>query len=297
VATIPIGSNAQFIAISPADNDSGFSQLNGGNNFSGNQAINGAVTATSFVGNGSGLTGVNAATATTASGLNCAGCVGNTQLAINYAGSSSQGGPASNALLLGGMAPSAIATIGANFFTGLQEMPGLLVFSSGLSGNTSITPGGLGITAGGIIPPSSSMTATGLTVGREQGSGITAFQVDAAGDVAAAGSVTIGTGGTPIVEYVSTTYSATLPALTSGKCTQFTTAALTGFNPGTSDTTALGLPSSLTSTLPAGIFLVWQAWETSTAASPTITIQVCNPTGSRYAGGVSGTIRIDVFKH
>jgi hypothetical protein len=45
----------------------GPAQLVGGNAFIGNQTVNGTVTATSFVGVGSGLTGVNAATAATAS--------------------------------------------------------------------------------------------------------------------------------------------------------------------------------------------------------------------------------------
>jgi uncharacterized repeat protein (TIGR03803 family) len=85
---------------------------NGNNTLTGNDTINGSVTmtgtvsASSFVGNGSGLTGVSA------SGLSCVGCVGNSQLAINYAGSTSQGGAANsalsatNALMLGGFMSS-----------------------------------------------------------------------------------------------------------------------------------------------------------------------------------------------
>ena len=88
-----------------------------------------------------------------------------------------------------------------------------------------------------------------------------------------------------------------LPVLTAGSCTTFTTAALTGFAPGTGDTIALGLPKSLVSSLGNGIFLLYQAWETTTNASPTLTLQVCNPAVSRYGGGATGTIRIDVFKH
>jgi hypothetical protein len=136
-----------------------------------------------------------------------------------------------------------------------------------------------------------------------QNNGTNEFTVDAQGDVTANGnisagkSITIGAGGTPIMEYVSTTYSATLPVLTAASCTTFTTAALTGFTPGTSDTIALGLPKSLVSALGNNIFLIYQAWETTTSASPTLTIQICNPTGSRYSGGATGTIRIDVFKH
>lgn len=343
VATIPIVAGAQTIAISPADDDSGLSQLNGGNSFTGNQTVNGNVTATSFSGSGSGLTGVNAATAATASGLNCAGCVGNPQLGVNYAGSASQGGAASNALLFGGLAPSAFPTLGGNTFTGQQFMPALSVssnsgsaavtvrnsFATGIQAN-GVDYGVYGSGAWGLYGSSTSAVGVGVQgVGSGAGvagesydgagvSGVTlhsgvagvfnatnggkilsgqsngteVFSVANNGNVATIGSVTIG-GGTPIVEYVSTTDSLTVPALTPGSCTTFTTAALTGFTPGTSDTIALGTPASLVSSF----FLQYQAWETTTTSSPTITVQVCNPTGVKYKGGATGTIRIDVFKH
>jgi VCBS repeat protein/FG-GAP repeat protein len=54
---------------------SGFAQLVGGNAFLGNQTVNGNVSATSFVGDGSGLTGVNAAHATSADIAELAGNV------------------------------------------------------------------------------------------------------------------------------------------------------------------------------------------------------------------------------
>jgi uncharacterized repeat protein (TIGR03803 family) len=86
--------------ISETVNESGVALTVGGNSLSGNQMITGTVSATSFVGNGSGLSGV------AASSLNCTGCIGNLQLGINYAGSTAQGGSAINALLLGGFLPS-----------------------------------------------------------------------------------------------------------------------------------------------------------------------------------------------
>ena len=110
------------------------------------------------------------------------------------------------------------------------------------------------------------------------------------------GSLDIG-GGTPITEYASITTGITLPVLVPLSCAQFTTAAVTGFTPGASDTIALGTPSSLLTGLGNGVFLVYQAWETTTTTSPTITIQVCNPSGNRYAGGASGTLRVSIFKH
>src|SRR5439155_25009757 len=116
------------------------------------------------------------------------------------------------------------------------------------------------------------------------------------GNLSTSGSVTIG-GGTAIVEYISITQSVTLPVLTAGACSTFTTGALTGFTPGASDTLALGIPTALQTGLGSGIFLLYQAWETSATVSPTVTIQVCNPSASRYKGGAVGNIRIDVFKH
>lgn len=110
------------------------------------------------------------------------------------------------------------------------------------------------------------------------------------------GSVAIG-GGTPITEYISVTEAITLPALEAQSCTRFTTAAVTGFRPGLSDTIALGTPGALLTDLGEDVFLVYEAWETATTASPTVTIQVCNPSGSRYRGGASGTLRVSIFKH
>jgi len=44
------------------------------------------------------------------------------------------------------------------------------------------------------------------------------------------------------------------------------------------------------------IFLTFSAWETTSSADTTVTIQVCNPS-EPYRGGHSGTIRVDLFKH
>ena len=52
----------------------------------------------------------------TVSGLSCLGCIGDQQLGINYAGSASQGGPATsalNALLPDGLLPSAFQPAGS----------------------------------------------------------------------------------------------------------------------------------------------------------------------------------------
>jgi hypothetical protein len=83
-----------------------------------NLAVSGAVTASSFSGSGAGLTGV------TSTGLNCAGCVANAQLGVNYALSASKGGPAANALALNGQPSTFYATTGSNTFIGAQTMKG-----------------------------------------------------------------------------------------------------------------------------------------------------------------------------
>lgn len=124
-----------------------------------------------------------------------------------------------------------------------------------------------------------------------------------------ASSLTIG-GGTPITEYLSVTLHVTLPAINPGECTRFETAALTGFTPGASDTFSLGIPGNLLTGLapvhghgPAHTpahgpmaFLTYQAWETSSSPSTTLSLQVCN-SSVPYPGGDAGTIRIDIFKH
>jgi hypothetical protein len=98
-----------------------------------------------FSGDGSLLTNVTASTATTASGLSCTGCVGNTQLGVNYAASDSKGGDAANALLLDGYAYTAFqpagsyATLGANAFAGDQSVSGTVGVVASASGATAMS--------------------------------------------------------------------------------------------------------------------------------------------------------------
>ena len=95
----------------------------------------GSITAASFSGNGASLTGV------TSTGLNCTGCVGNTQLGISYAASASQGGAATNSLELNGLPATAFqpagsyaVTTGPNTFGGTQTIS---------TGDLSLTNGNL----------------------------------------------------------------------------------------------------------------------------------------------------------
>lgn len=243
--------------------ESGIALTSGSNTFTGSQTVNGTVAATAFTGNGTGLTNVLAV------GLNCAGCVGNPRLGIDYAGSASQGGPATsaisaaqattalNALNLGGEPITDFAMLATpNTFTAVQTMPSLYV------------TGAAGLSVTGPAQTGSFTT----------------------------GSITIG-GGTAVAEFVSVTFPVTLPAINSAQCTTLVSPAVTGFIPGTSDTIALGLPASLLSLGASSAFLMYEAWEITTNSSPTITIQVCNPSASRYKGGDFGTIRADIIKH
>jgi hypothetical protein len=222
-------------SMSQTVNEAGVVLTNGNNTLNGNQTIDGSLNAYSFLGNGSGLTNVMA------SGLNCTSCIGNMQLGINYAGSSSQGGPAANALMLGGFPAGAFqpagsyATTGANLFTGSQS----------ITGNVSIT-----------------------------------------GNSATAGTATIGSAGTPIVQHLSSTFSATFKPIVKAGCTSqsFTFA---GVNDG--DTVALGVPNERMTVAD----IIFSAW---VSAANTITIRACafalKPTGFG-----SGAIRVDVWQH
>jgi len=216
-------------------------------------------------------------------------------LAVNGTGISS----ASNGTAVVGINTGNSA--GDGVFGSSSGGPGIEGFSANSAGVLARTQSASSVTAAADFNNVASTNTGNIIIGRYN-NGVQ-FTVDAKGNViangnvAAAGTITIGTGGTPIAEYVSTTYNATLPALSAGSCTTFTTTALTGFTPGPSDTIALGLSKSLVSSLGNNIFLLYQAWETTTSTSPTLTIQVCNPTGARYAGGATGTIRMDILKH
>jgi hypothetical protein len=179
------------------------------------------VTASSFTGSGAGLTNVTATTATAANSLNCTGCVGNTQLGIAYAGSASQGGPATSALLaansaaLGGIAAVNYARLDTgNNFTGNQNV----------TGNVSVT-----------------------------GSESVGGNLNVTGNSATTGSVSIG-GGTAITEHISVLVNPTFVALKPGECASqsFT---LTGAADG--DTIALGVPNAR---MTGGGNLIYTAW-------------------------------------
>jgi len=104
----------------------------------GNLTVTGSVSG-SFSGDGSGLAGVNALTAktaTTAAGLSCMGCVGNTQLGVNYAGSASQGGTANSALMAANSA--ALGGVLAGDYARV-DVDNKLVGNQTIAGNVSVS--------------------------------------------------------------------------------------------------------------------------------------------------------------
>lgn len=142
------GTLVQTVTVEP-----GVATTTGSNTFTGNQTVNGTVIASGFTGNGSGLTNV------TAAGLACAGCVTNYQLGINYAGSTSQGGAANNALELGGMPSSSYATTGSNSFSGDQIVNGTVTATGTVNGSTASFTGAVS-SADLVAPASGAATAS-----------------------------------------------------------------------------------------------------------------------------------------
>jgi hypothetical protein len=338
----------------PLDNDSQFSQLNGGNTFTGNQNVNGNVNATTFVGNGSGLTGVITGV-TAGAGLTGGGTGGNIGLSLASATCG-----AGSAVTAHPFTCTAFPTFGANTFTGNQSMPNLVVtnflsatdgaFNGNIYGNSVLTvnnnnttspsgstgiqgygayygvignsgtagiglygQGGTGVWAQGnpgiglradTYSASSAVAAAVLNnygpansgnilLGKYNGT--TQFSVDAKGDVAASGSVTIGTsiGGTPIPGYISRAISVTVAGgISPSNCATLPTINFPGASDG--DTVALGVPNALVVGGAAGN-LEYFAW---VSAANTVSIRVCNtkPSGGSNST-VSGTIHVDIWKH
>lgn len=126
-----------------SDLPSGFALLNGGNSFVGDQNVNGVVVASSFVGNGSGLTGVTAQSANAANYAASAGTAGSAALATLATSAID----ATNAANLGGIAPGSYARVDiGNAFTGNQNVAGNMSISGSSTTGSLVVGGGTPIT-------------------------------------------------------------------------------------------------------------------------------------------------------
>ncbi len=104
---------------------SGFAQLNGGNTFTGDQTVNGTVTATNFVGDGSGLSGItvaNANTANTANFATSAGSANTANFATTAGDAATLGGNPASAFALASNSPNYVAKAG-DTMTGTLNLP------------------------------------------------------------------------------------------------------------------------------------------------------------------------------
>ncbi|OLB33850.1 MAG: hypothetical protein AUH11_20055 [Acidobacteria bacterium 13_2_20CM_57_17] len=155
----------------------------------------------------------------------------------------------------------------------------------GISGGTSSTSA---TAAAGIFNNGAAGNAGNILLG--QSAGVTKFSVDGKGDIAASGSVTIG-GGTPILEHLSQAFTVSVPSVSPNNCASLTPITFTGASDGY--TIALGVPNALVAGT-TGDFLQYFAW---VSTANTVTIRVCNPHGASASNPVSGTIRVDIWKH
>ncbi len=91
------GSNNVYVANAGVDGESGTIRIGTAGTHT-DTYLAGLVRAAAFAGDGTGLTGVVATSAASASDLACTGCVSASEVSFGYAGSASGGGPATSAL-------------------------------------------------------------------------------------------------------------------------------------------------------------------------------------------------------
>ena len=294
---------------------SGFAQLAGGNSFTGNQTVNGSMTATEFIGSGAGLTNVAASNVTgTLSDANLPPDVARLGVANSFTNAQSisfkqlPNSPVEKnaALTVGNAVATGVLASGNDYGVYGKGAWGLYGSStsatgvgvqgvgsaSGVSGLSYNGVGVYGVTsstgiAGAFNATNGGKILSGQSNGAEVFSVANNGNVNTSGSLATSGRVTIG-GGTAITEHLSMTFSLRVPSLKPSTCTS-STFTLTGASDG--DTAALGVPNALMS---AGM-IIYSAW---VSAVNTVTIRACdiNPNGPATTA-VSGTVRVDIWKH
>jgi hypothetical protein len=288
--------------------DSTVARTNASNTFSAAQTVSGALTATSFVGSGVGLTNLPASNLTgTLSDSNLPPDVARLGVANSFTNAQSVSFNSVNAAL----------TVRNSVATGVLAMGSDYgVYGSGpwgLYGSTTSTSGvgvqGTGGTSGAGVAGLSynGAAVSGVTLsagtagvfnatnggkilsGQNNGTEVLSVasngNVNTSGNLSTVGSVTIGSG-TPITRHISVLFSnvAFNTKMSPTTCTVWP-AAVSGASDG--DTVAVGMGSSLMSAN-----IVYSAWATNGG----VQVRICNPTGSPTTVG-AGNIRVDVWKH
>jgi Bacterial Ig-like domain (group 3) len=266
----------------------------GSNTFSGNQIVNGSVSAQSFLGDGSALTNLNPASLSAGTaGINISG----------NAATATTSTTATNALKLGGELPSYFATAGTNSFAGNQTVNGLVSaqdFLGSGSGLTNLNPASLspGTAAAIATTAANALDLGGHPPGFYATTGADSFAGDqkVTGSIAASGgltgasvstpSLTLGSSGAPIKGHVSVVFQSVAfdTKMHPTTCTVWSGAIPSAAD---GDTVVAALSDSLMSS-----DIVFSAW----ATNGNVNVRICNPTGKPTDMG-AGSIRIDLWKH
>ncbi len=166
-----------------ADDDSQFSQLNGGNKFSGNQTVNGDVNATNFVGNGAGLTGVTAANSLALGGVSASNYA---RLDIGNAFNGNQTMPnlTVSGTINSGVINSSTSTASANAINGNSTsgfgVSGASDMNVGVFGRGGAV-GTYGTSSNGVGVYATSIGGSGLVAGSSAATGVTATSISSYG--------------------------------------------------------------------------------------------------------------------
>jgi hypothetical protein len=274
----------------------GSAQLVGGNAFLGNQTVTGTVTATSFMGNGSGLTGVNAATV--ANGVYTTGSYADPSWITSLAGSKITGtvasaataGTASNATALGGVAAGNYARLDiGNSFAGDQSITGNLSLTGTLLGGALLPPSGTATSSGGFSSKALDLNASAFNSGTSAAQ-VEAFQWQAepAGNNTASPSATLNLlfgagGGSPAETGLSINANGTMNFASGQRFPGTGSGTITGVTAGT-DLTGGGTSGSVTVNLDTTMV------PTLGAASNTFTGSVI---ASSFTGSGSGLTNLN----
>ena len=316
IGTIPItaqylpafsGFTASSGTESQTINEPGAATTTTNNTFLGNQTVSGSVSAQSFLGDGAGLTDLNPASLSAGTaGINITG----------NATSATTAATADNALKLGGYLPGFFATTGTNSFNGNQIVSGSVAAQSFLGIGSSLTDlnpaslsagtAGINITGnaatatasiaaatasnalnlGGNLPSFYASTGANNFIGNQSITGNITASGGLAGASTSTGSLTIGSGGTPITTHVSLIFQnvAFNMKMHPTTCTVWSATVSSAAD---GDAVVAALSDSLMSSN-----IVFSAW----AVNGGVNIRICNPTGQPTNVG-AGIIRIDLWKH